>query len=94
MRDLRDILTLKPKRVEVRGFEIFLARPTVLDLIVIADLNEKDSAMAKLHALSVHVLDSDGLRVFPDCEAAKSCPAFMAADLIPMIEALYADGLD
>jgi len=92
--DLRSILTLKPKRVEVIGLEVFLARPTVVDLIDISDLNEKDPVRAKLRALSIHVLDNNGERVFPTDEDARCCPAKFAADVIPMIEAMYGEGLD
>jgi len=92
--DLRSILTLKPKRVEVIGLEVFLARPTVVDLIDISDLNEKDPVRAKLRALSIHVLDNNGERVFPTDEDARLCPAKFAADVIPMIEAMYGEGLD
>lgn len=94
MPDLRDILTLKPKRVEVIGLEVFLARPTVVDLLEITDLNEKDPIRAKLRALSIHVLDDRFERVFPTDDDARACPAKFAADVIPMIEALYGEGLD
>ena len=49
---------------------------------------------AKLRALSIHVLDNNGERVFPTDEDARLCPAKFAADVIPMIEAMYGEGLD
>ena len=94
MPDLRSILTLQPKRVEIIGLEVFLKRPTIVDLAEMTEANERDPKFARLFALSRHILDADLKQVFPTPADAESCPAKFAVDAIVEIEKLYGEGLD
>lgn len=94
MLELSDILQLKPKSVPDFGGRFMLARPSVADLMELTHHNERDPVYARLWTLSRHILNADGSRAFDSPEAAKACPAAVAAKLFPMIEALYSEGLD
>ena len=94
MRDLRDILSLKPKPWQFDGFGFSLARPSVIDLITLTEINGRDIGEAKLWALSRHLLSEEGAQVFPTPEDAKRCPAPLGAAAITAIEGLYGEGLD
>lgn len=94
MPDLYDILALKPKKIDGMDGAFMLARPTICDLLELQGHNESDPRFAKLWCLSRHVLNAQGERLWLSPEAAKLCPAAVAARLFPEIESLYSEGLD
>lgn len=94
MRDLKDILSLTPKPWKHAGCDFSLARPTVIDLITLTEINARDIPAAKLWAISRHLCSIEGEQLFPTPDDAKACPAALGAAAIAAIEAMYGEGLD
>ena len=94
MADIRDILRLKPVEITIDGWHLTMARPTIMDLIEVIDINAKNPAEGRAWLLHRHLLDELGLPVFATLEDAKMCPAHIAAPAIVAIEGLYNEGRD
>ena len=94
MPDIRAILKCEPIACEIRGFEVKLKRPTVADLLDVLEISSKDPNSVKPWTLHRHLLDGDGVPVFPDIESARLCPAHFGAEACVEIEKLYNEGRD
>jgi len=92
--DIRDILRLKPVEITIDGWNLTIARPTIMDLIEAIDINAKNPAEGRAWLLHRHLLDHLGLPVFSTLDDAKQCPAHIAAPAIVAIEGLYNEGRD
>jgi len=78
----------------IGGFEVKLKRPTIADLLDAIEINSKSPADVKPWTLHRHLLDADGVPVFPDIESARLCPAHFGAEACAEIEKLYNEGRD
>ena len=94
MPDIRAILKCEPIACEIRGFQVKLKRPTVADLLDVLEISSKDPNSVKPWTLHRHLLDGDGVPVFPDIESARLCPAHFGAEACVEIEKLYNEGRD
>lgn len=95
MRNIRDILALRPKDAFIGGAPCKLARPDLVDLVEAIQLNQTSDVLAvRAWLLHRHLLDESGTRVFQSVEDAKCCPAHIAAEAISKIEELYNEGVD
>jgi hypothetical protein len=92
--DIRDIMRLKPVEIEIDGFPLKLARPTIMDLIEALQVNATRPEEGRAWLLHRHLLDDLDLPVFCTLNDAKSCPAHIAAPAIVAIERLYNEGRD
>jgi hypothetical protein len=94
MTSLRDMLTLKPVRVEVDGMVVMLSRPTLVDLVEAVQAAERGPVEARCFTLHRHAHDEAGVPIFDSIEHAGRCPAHVAAPLVVAIERLYNEGRD
>jgi hypothetical protein len=92
--DIRSILKCEPFACEIRGFQVKLKRPTVADLLDVLDISAKDPNLVKPWTLHRHLLDGDGVPIFPTVEDARLCPAHFGAEACAAIESLYNEGRD
>lgn len=94
MHDIKAILKNEPVACEVLGFNVYIKRPTIADLIDAIEMTAKDPTNIKPWTLHRHLLDEDGLPIFPTVEDARLCPAHFGAEACARIEALYNAGRD
>ena len=94
MSDIRAALNLEPVKTTIAGFAVVITRPTIMDLIEAVQQNEADPANARAFAIWRHLRTEDGAPVFDSLEAAKRCPAHIAAEAVVKIERLYNEGRD
>lgn len=85
-------LTSRPKTVDFRGEQIRLRRPTVADLIALADASERGQHIPAWYVLN-HVMDGDAPAFSSMDEVMRlDGPAVLA--LSREIDKLYGEGLD
>lgn len=94
MPDIRAILSLHPVDAEWNGCKFRIARPTLADLVEAVDVNAKSPELARAWCLHRHAQDLDGKPLFADVGEAMVAPAGFAAKAVPIIEALYNEGVD
>jgi hypothetical protein len=92
--DIRDIMRLKPVEIEIDGFPLKIARPTIMDLIEALQVNATRPEEGRAWLLRRHLLDDAGAEVFASIDDARQCPAHIAAPAIVAIERLYNEGRD
>lgn len=94
MPDIGAILRLEPIPASWNGHDFQIARPTLADLVEAVDHAQKDPSSGRAWALHRHLRYTDGMPVFATVELAAHAPAGLAARFVPMIEALYNEGVD
>jgi hypothetical protein len=92
--DLTRALKGQPKPIQFAGVACELARPTVLDAVVLADFvakNPGEDLKASAWLLARH-LHRDGKPVFATLEDAMACDWNAVKPLLEQVNALYSEG--
>lgn len=85
-------LLAKPKRIEFRGEQVVLRRPTVADLVALMDANERGVFLPAWYVLT-HVMDGDA-QAFESLEQVMRLDATAVNELSRHIDAMYGEGQD